>query len=249
MRTLAGRRLSTRILGGFTYRVAVLQDQPAHYWRFEEDISTVADQVGNSDITLVNGPARVGGAVGFAAGFNGVDQRGTIPVGIPAQPFPLTIEMWVKTTESSQRGLLGVIDAVGSTSLLIILNQNANGSPESDAINFFIRNAASGSAFTRWSITEPDVFDGDWHHLVFVVADARNAAAIATYVDGSPVVQTVQQDNFAGVSWSPGSVVWVADTNGFAVGPAAVAVDELAIYYSALSASRIDAHYLTAVTE
>lgn len=231
------------------YVEAVLVDEPAHYWRFEEQSGTsIEDQVGGADLTLVSSPdLGLDGAVGSAIGFDGTNHA-VIPVGVPTQPFPLTIEFWMRTESTLSRFFFGVLG--GGIMLAGMINGDEGQDPAQGKTMFMIRNSNSGPSYTRWSIAESGMYDGEWHHVVVAIEDARDDTMIVTYVDGQSVSQTFERDNFSGTSWSPSASLFLGRINDAGGGvddnPAVIDLDEWAFYYDVLDSGQVAAHYAAA---
>lgn len=149
-------------------------------------------------------------------------------------------EIWVKggTTTSDSRILYFYPT---NTNFLVKLFTNISGHI---AIQY-----GSYSSGHKTATSSVDVHDGQWHHVVFT----HNAGTLTLYVDGNQVAQQTA----VGYSNNPAaSKFWIgASAHGTAAGGTgnwfAGQVDNLALYESVLSPTRIAAHYAagTAIPE
>lgn len=219
-----------------SYASAVLADHPLDYWRLGESSgSTATDSSGNGNSLAYHGvslgqPGALSGDSNTAAGLTG--STGSY---INANPFnglpttAITIEMWVKTTGTGT-GLLSY--AIPGSPFRLLLYKPEN-------LMF-----TDGS---RWLGTGVSVNDGQWHDLVWTwrASDGQSqlykdgtlmfTGHLTTYTSipngGSLILGQVQHSVGGGIQANQAF-------NG--------SMDEVAIYGSVLSASRIQAHYTAA---
>jgi hypothetical protein len=216
------------------YADEVLDDAPAGYWRLGDPATPIAvDTAGGLHGTYLGGvTVGVEGAVGSdpdtAAEFDGNSDLVQI-----ADVFgftgvePFTLELWVRPAplDDVVRSLVSKEASTGG------IAQGYRLRSRSDGLAFFRWTAAGGD----WVIAKP--LDGEvWSH----VAVTYDGATLILYVDGTEVGLTISsaavEDHGAPLVIGAG----VGGTTYFWEG----AIDEVAIYPVALSASRIEAHYL-----
>lgn len=237
---------------GPTYPPAVQADTPVVWWRLGDAAGTVADDA----IGTVNGTYTGGVSLGwagladtfdFAAGFDGVDDRVAIPssnlVNIGPVRSTHSIELWFAPDNVTRRQVL--YEQGGTTrGVSIYLDGgrlyggawNTADDPSADTP------WASGPAF----ISTP-VAVGETHHVVLVFNQPGNA--VIFYVDG------VEVGRVTGIGLlyphgSLGSIGSAFQDVRFHTGTSAGAgffydglIDEVAVYSTALSATRVAAHF------
>ena len=235
MLTLAASGEATAVaLAG--YSDEVLLDNPRSYWRLGESSGTVAaDAKGTAPGVYDRGvalgqPGALIGDASLAVRLDGADDR--VTMGDPTSgaldfgTADFTVELWLRTTVNHEQTLV----AKGGTGR----HWNITVSDDPGRVGQVRVKLADGSV-TRQGYGPPlRVDDGRWHHLA-VVFD-RDTATI-TYVDG--VGQTTAGSMAGDVSNSSelalGKVSGYVYFNGY--------LDEAAVYPSALSEARIDAHH------
>lgn len=221
-----------------SYSTEVLADSPLVYWKLDDTSgTTVVDSSGGShNGVYVNTPTlnvaaliNAGSAVTFAStSSQAIHEVGAIPTGSGSI---LTVEAWIKTSQS------------GSGNPDIFTCDNSLGG----ARNWQTRLSTSGKAEVVWfsggtgtthtgSVT---INDGVRHHVVFV----RDGTKSHIYVDGvedgtglsySSAPPTADLDQLAAACRTSGG----SDGNFFNG-----TLDELALYKTALSSTRIAAHH------
>lgn len=220
------------------YREVILSDNPVAYWRLgEASGTTAADEKGSYSGTYVNGFTSVAGAVAgnAAAKLNGSSQyincgNGTgLSFGIGA----FSVESWINAV------------ALGDGSSWLHKN---NGSalaqwwirPEVSGGNWRVRFlvASAGAGIETIAATSYGVIStGSWYHIAGTY-DGGSSGNIKIYVNGSVSATTAYA-----VSRNPNNSANVEvgrfDSSTYFNGE----VDEVAIYNTALSATRILAHY------
>jgi hypothetical protein len=160
----------------------IITDGLVSYWSFDKvdtEGDITKDVWGNNDGTIVGGAKTVGGKIGEALEFNGVDQY--VDIGHPTDGSldfgadgDFTIAAWINVSEippdqytiisKGDRGSSPrILFKIRSEQVYITLANEPGGGPKPD----FASNAA--------------VVDGQWHYAALVV-DRRNATKI--YVDG-----------------------------------------------------------------
>jgi Concanavalin A-like lectin/glucanases superfamily/Bacterial Ig-like domain len=209
------------------YRAVVLADSPAAYWRLGELTgTTAADEQTTSPGTYLGGvllgaQGAVAGDPNTAAGLDGVNDTVRVPNNSVLSPTTaLTVEAWVRPT------------SLPSTSTVLrkesqyLLRLNSTG-----AVTFRIWKGGSLQELTTPSAA---VGVGAWTHLVAT----WNGSTMTVYVNGTArATRALASPADAGtaqlfVGASTGSYDWFVGR-----------LDEVAIYRSALSAARVQAHY------
>jgi len=224
-----------------TYDSIVLGDNPTAYFRFEETSGIViSDDIGGPDGSVTGADLSASGAVDSGISFDGTDDHANLGP-VLTQLSPGSIEFWIKTTSTSQGAAIGVL---GSPSFFFQINSSNTGVQTVGEARVFYRDDSAGSDFTSFSISE-DIYDGNWHHVVLVVAgDPSIEANFDVYVDASNVALSFEQ-SLSDDSWpaSPDDLFIGAWNNSGAGSYAEVELDEVAIYDVALSSSQISDHY------
>jgi Glycoside Hydrolase Family 113/Concanavalin A-like lectin/glucanases superfamily len=211
---------------GSGYSAVVLADGPAAYWRLNEaaGASMVADATGHGHTGTLQGGVTLGTA-GVLAGdsaatFNGSTGRITVSStsGLPSGGSPYSLEAWLRASGTTSQGLLGLGD-YSSTK-----GSNA------------LRTGGSSGLLNYWWGADLGVNTADlraaWHHVVATF----DGTTRRLYLDGAQVAQ--DQPGMPAVVLSNvrlGQTCCNEYFNG--------TLDEVAMYATALSATRIQAHY------
>jgi hypothetical protein len=219
----------------------VLADAPRSYWRLGEPSGTTArDELGVaagsylSGVTLGAGGA-LGGDANTSARFDGVDDR--VSMGDPASGAldfgtgDFTVEAWVKTAINGERAIVSKRASTGPYWQVTV-------SDDSGHAGTIRVNASDGSTVRQVYGPSSRVDDGAWHHVA-VVFDRD--AAITVYVDGTSLSTAAA---LPGDLANTGPFL-VAKSTGY--GSFQGDIDEVAVYTSALSASRVAAHRFAAL--
>jgi hypothetical protein len=207
------------------YADKVISDGASNYWRLNEASGTTArDSVGAKDGTI-SGGVTLGQPSPLQDGTSAMTFNGTgrvLTVANVAQPLATTMEAWFKTVPN------GAFQAICST-------RNPDGNAA--AIFLGVRSTGNLCAYNGGSGANLDgirmVADGLWHHVTAVFAGGTTASL---YVDG--VLDNTGNFSRTALTGLPVSIGSDAATFFF-VG----ALDEVAIYPRALSASEVAAHY------
>ncbi len=218
-----------------SYSSAVLADGPVGYWRLGETSGTsVADTTGSPPGSLVGGVtegvAGVAGDGNTAFGFNGTNGYVTIGdranLDFTSQGF--AVEAWVKP------------NTISTVSGAVLQKGDASGYP-----GWQYRLAMTSAGKWRGTVfvgsTNITVTDSStpsttaWTHLALV----RNAGQITLYVNGAAVAATTFSGN---VNTSVGMLA-IGRSGANSTNYFNGAVDEVAIYPTALSSSQVLAHY------
>lgn len=223
-----------------TYRSAVLADAPTHYWRLGEAGGNVGlNWAGNRDLTLAGGATR--GTVGALSG--DADPATTFPgsATTPASttgtaesgPQTFTVEAWVRTTTTRGGKIIGFGNRnnAASTTYDRHLYMTNGGQIVFGVSPGTVRTVASTAAFNN----------GQWHHVVGTLS----GAGLRLYVDGQLVgerADTTSAQAYTGYWRVAGDTVGTTWPNRPTSAALAGAVDEVAVYPSALSPAQILAH-------
>ncbi|MCD6726100.1 MAG: Ig-like domain-containing protein, partial [Solirubrobacteraceae bacterium] len=219
-----------------SYRDEVMADGPAAYWRLGEASGTVAlDELGASNGSYAGGVALgqpgalADGSTGAA--FDGVNGRMVVPSSsVLNATAAVTVEMWARRTKSAAYQVL-----VGKPG-------NGQSKFENYAIWFNTSNrlqAYFGNGTTYVTVTS-GVLNTAWHQIV---ATYDNATA-RVYVDGALVASATST-----VALTPNTLPLNLGRTNDGQYYFGGALDEVAVYQKALSASRIQAHYLKALVD
>lgn len=209
-----------------TYLSNVLADSPRHYWRMADPSGAVARDLGSTrkDLFAINGNA-------FQMPYTGPNADGGsaftrpevfITDGSDALTVPYTFEClaYVLGAGPLGNGSLMTIGAVGASARLVFSSNTLTFTDDANA-------SSIGSSTARSA--------NNWHHLVATF----DGSTLLTYVD-AVLDQTVSHSSAATTTaqWTVG---------GAPPGPAGaggVFLSEVAVYLSALSPTRITAHFV-----
>ena len=225
---------------------SVLADGPVGWWRLGDDTPTsivaTDSSGGGRDGTYVNSPASASGLVAGdgdgAVDFDGTNDKLDLPAAAFGTPFvagslPQSWELWISTTQ---------VPSGSSPGAVILAGTNTLGTPWADMFAFHLRADGTVRFTADWHdaaaiTTSAALNDGSPHHLVATI----EAGTVSLYVDGA-----LDGTDTHAVSDSFG-----ADRVRAAAPRANVSgyekydgiIDEIAFYTSALSATRVAAHY------
>jgi hypothetical protein len=220
----------THVTGVPQYRSTILGDSPLIYYGLDDTSGTTCtDLSGNGhDATYVNSPTlgaspliSAGNAVTFAGGSS--QQARLLSYNGLASLAQVSVEAWIKsTTSGSSTEILSNDDGAGFSRILG-LSLNSTGT-----VTFIILGVGSYT-------TTATVNDGAVHHIVGVydgttikiyidgVASGAGAAATGSLNGGNPAIR---------VGAGPGNASYFTGT-----------IDEVAFYTTALTSTRVAAHY------
>jgi hypothetical protein len=231
---LTATKVRTHYNTGRCYKDAVLADNPAGYWRLGETAgTTAADGMRGRHGTYTGGPTlNQTGALNLdtnpAATFDGVNDYVTVPYTSALNPATFTLEAWAKPTggAGTWRTVAESYKAPGDWGYGIWASNVNNWQA-------WITNGAGGSTVLSAPLTL-----NSWAHLVetydgttlrFYVNGLLTGSATGSYAVNPSVPLGIGGGAYDGATWQqffPGSI------------------DEVALYATALSQSRIRAHYL-----
>jgi hypothetical protein len=207
------------------------------YWKLEEDGGPYVDETGVvADATCSDCPARVEGNIGFGQSFDANDDTINIPANAVfdfAADTSFSIELWMKiaSTPGSRQVMIGRDDDTNSTHWWLSVEDNGRVGA------FFVdADGPYESAFFSSSA----VADDTWHHVVAVV-DA-GADQIMLYIDGKLETTRDQSESNDG-SFISTAIVTLGYHNVTPYFRYNGALDEVAIYNTALSPTIIAQHY------
>lgn len=169
-----GSRDKARIAKGLRFSQSIetaLGSEAAGLWSFNETLgSTVYDASGYSNNGAVYGAVRVGGVLGNALQFDGIDDYVNVGHSLSLNSKNRLIELWFNSSrnDAEDRGLI-VKPGVFSYTFY-----NA-------AVYAQIRGTGGGYIGKR---TESGYADGKWHHLVVTYDGGTDSSAVQIYLDG-----------------------------------------------------------------
>lgn len=218
------------------YRDLVMSHSPAAYWRLEETSgTTVAAEVGPT-LTVTGTPdMNVQGAVGRAFKFGGASSyeylTGT-PTGLGyATGSDLTLKCWASFTQTNV--IQGMISLRTTSTADRHYNLFQYGTVAGQDITMDL-----GSSGTRWQTGYIPPTDSDLHMYVFTYRASTNVWIL--YVDGVAVNSTTIA--ISGSAALPGQIA-LAILGGSSTTSINGKLDEVAIFFTALSAAEIQALY------
>jgi Concanavalin A-like lectin/glucanases superfamily len=216
-----------------TYAAIVLSDQPLGYWRLDETTGNAMDASGHGHNGVYGGGVTrgVSGALvndpSTAVQLDGM--RGTIAVGTvfdPSGTTAFTFEVWIKPTviDDVSRHVLTRQRRPDPKQGAAILVRMANGL-------VFERFADSVGSFASFQIAANSGF----HHVVATY----DGSAMQLYVDGTQVGQAADSNPISSFG-DPLLIGATSDNFNYFNG----AIDEVAVYPTALAAARVQAHFM-----
>ncbi|MGI8825452.1 MAG: LamG-like jellyroll fold domain-containing protein [Chloroflexota bacterium] len=213
------------------YASAVLADHPAIYYRLDESCgTTAADSSGNGrdgsyseSATLDQGGATNDGDAAISTTGRGLQYRSG--AGLPTGPAPRAVEAWFKTTTSPNNAVLAAWGTESGDNLFAFMLYNATTVKLTDWDNNYFFPVPAGA----------NVADGQWHYL----AGVFDGTTVTMYYDGQNLGS--QSGTFDTTLNGAGMVV--GSSTGKNDYPYTGAIDEVAVYDTALSVSQVQAHY------
>jgi hypothetical protein len=213
------------------YAAVVLADQPLAYWRLDDKTDTAVDASGHGVAGVYGGgvtqgvPGALVGDPDTAVQFDGTN--GQVAVG-PGFDFTGTtafsVEMWIKPT---------ILDG---NSRHVFTKQHRPDPKQGFAL---LVRAPDGLIFERFvnaagvSAIFPVVFGVDFHHVVATY----DGSVMDLYVDGTLSNQNADARPMPSIS-EPALIAATSEVNFFGG-----AIDEVAVYSTALPAARVQAHF------
>ena len=228
----------------YPYKDAVVADSPYLFWRLNQSSGTaVADSSTPTRPGTMAGTGYTWGQAGALASEVRDTSLALTAARINANtsvtaPATFSVEAWFKSTSTTGGRILGMGNATGTTNSTTIDRQLYLA--PTGKVMFGI-----GSAKTTIASTSPEN-DGAWHHVVGTYASGTNGMKL--YVDG--VLQgsaTATVLSFTGY-WRAGAELmsgWTGNpSNAYFDGN----LEELAVYTTVLSSTRVQAHNRAGVT-
>jgi uncharacterized repeat protein (TIGR01451 family) len=214
-----------------SYRDTVLSDGPTSYWRLGEASGSVAaDERSLNPGTYRNGvalgqPGAIAGDPNTSAAFDGVDDYMRVPYSPSLSTNAFTVELWVYSSGGS--GSYRYVAAFGDNSPPAVTSGWRIRLSPSDNWQLQI-GRPNGSGYT--DLTGPPLVFNQWNHVVA----SYDGSEARLYLNDALVATATTQ-------YQPNTRLDLLLAN---VGAYAFAgmVDELAVYPTALSATRVDAH-------
>jgi hypothetical protein len=227
------------------YWSEVLVDAPLGFWPLSGSATPAIERVGDRAMTLRNSPTTGVAGLPRTAGitFNGstqaADTAGSTQFAYSAG-LSWSIELWLKYTTSGtslQTPLAwrGISASAADEVALITVNNGVAGRIEVNSVNAPVPSRVLVGSDGSWN-------DGRWHH---VVGTALNGGALTLYVDGiSRGTPTSSQRSSSGGGTDSRICAGanIASTSTFSQYFAG-SISNVAVYGSALSATRVLAHY------
>jgi glucose/arabinose dehydrogenase len=225
--------------GGPSYSSSVLADSPLAYWRLGESSgTTAADASGNGRTgSYLNTPTLgAGGALtsdsNTAVGFNGTDEYVTVPYAAALNPAQVTVEAWAYPTggQGTFRSVVTSRDyAPGNARGYILYASSAN------TWQFWLGNG-------DWAVVfGPPIVLNQWTHLV----GTYDGSTARLYVNGA-LAASAGASGFLQNTVRPLRIASGATDKTAPQYYLPGRVDEVAVYGSALSATRVQAHFAAA---
>ncbi|WP_227497103.1 LamG-like jellyroll fold domain-containing protein [Planctomonas psychrotolerans] len=217
------------------YAKGVLADRPEAYWRLNETSGTTVYDWSGMNPAYASGGVTRGAAGAIANDTNTASTFSGATWGLAAtktiQPGPndFAIEGWFKTTTTRGGKIIGFGNKFSGES-----NQHDRHVYMDDAGRVFFGVNDGGR---RTLNTAAGLNDGQWHHVVANLG----STGMQLYVDGALVGErsdAVQGQAYNGFWRIGGDTTW-AGTSMYFGG----AIDDVAIYRSALTADQVRAHY------
>lgn len=210
------------------YADEVGADGPVAYWRLGEASGTTAsDQAGTHDGTYRNAPAlgatgavQGNAAVNFAASNDDVEVADAVDLRFSSA---FAIELWIRANTINGPTNRYVLNRANQYALLW---EYVN-----DQVEFFAAGYSGSDPRTGSAIP---LTDTNWHHLVY----SYDGSTWAGYKDGAVVFSVSRTFSLA----SGAGALHLAAANG-ATNNADVQLDEVALYSTGLSASRVWSHW------
>lgn len=223
------------------YRDEVLADSPVGYWRLGETTGTNADDetANNRDGTYTNTPT-----LGVTGALNGDANKAVTFTAAQSEYVTiadnnawsanttLSVEAWAKVT--SKTTLRAVVSKGAASNFEWVIYYH-NGTDRWGATIY----DPAGNTYVYNNTLGPAPSTSAWYHLVFTLDTTTDT--LHFYINGSDVgASTIENGSLTyGNGTSPVNIGRRGDANWYFEG----SVDEVAIYSTVLSPTRIQAHY------
>ena len=217
-----GRTTEVSALGVYAERV--ISDGASNYWRLNESSGTTAIDIVSAKNGTISGGVTLGQPSPLGDGTSAMLFNGTTGA---ITPPPLTV-----TPLFSIEGWLKVAAGVTGQRVVLFLQQ--------DGATYVLAGVSTSGALISYSGATGrtgvrDIRDGQWHHVAYVYG----TPGIKLYVDGVLDTDALNVVIPAGFTSTLFTRLGSSNTVEFFQG----ALDEVAIYPRALSASEVAAHY------
>jgi hypothetical protein len=233
----------------YPYRDAVLADNPHRYWRLSESPgNAAADASGNGRTGTYSGTFALNqsSALSWDRGQTAASFTSGALVAAASEQAPavFSIEAFIKTTTTTGGRIIGFGNRSGA-------GQTSQNSDRHLYLTPAGKVALGIESTTKQAITSPLSYnDGAWHHLVgtYNPATGQPTTGLRLYVDGGLVASStsVTAPNSYNGFWRAA----FENLNGWPGQPTTQRfvghIDEIAIYYSALTSARVSAHHAAA---
>jgi hypothetical protein len=212
------------------YRNVILEDNPLHYWPLQDVNGTTATALIGTSLTYANSPTlgKAGAfSTGLSAGLVRTSSQRASATGLTGFTQPLTLEIWVKPTSliGSFQNILVVQPATGSAALGVNVS----------SANVFRMDAYDGTTVRSISGGAPTV--NTWNHIACVFTSNTSREL---FINGVSVGTNTQSLTAAAAYTRVGVGVFVQGFADHLNGD----VSHAAVYSYAMSAARIQYHYL-----
>lgn len=226
------------------YVKQVLTDGPYFFYRVDEASgSTAADSSGNGRtgtyfaIGAYAQPGALPNNAGSSVLFNGNSARILGGGSAISNPTTFTLELWFKTTSSTGGKLIGFGSSTGSNS------STYDRHIFMDTAGRIVYGAWPNGTVTKITTTAA-YNNGSWHYLALTATPHGNQQDSIMYIDGANVgsATTTRTSSYSGywqIGYGPLPTGTGYPTNRNFIGT----IDNIAVYQSALSSTRISAHY------
>ncbi|MCU1510024.1 MAG: cell surface protein [Glaciihabitans sp.] len=234
--TASGRTSSAPTPPSDAFGKAVWADEPDIFWRLDDSSATTAtDSSPNANTGLISGGVTRGepgalGAVGKASRFDG--SSGLVAASSSTSgPTVYSLEAWFKTTTTQGGKIIGFGDQQTGTSS----NYDRHVYMQDDGRLIF----GTWTGGPNLAVSTQSYNDGNWHQ----VDATQGSGGMALYVDGVQVGSNPQTSaqGYNGYWRIGGDNTWSSSSpwfNGW--------IDEASVYSTALSPSRVAAHFTAA---
>jgi hypothetical protein len=238
----SGAGASTTGLCATPYAGAVLANSPMVYYRmadtalpasvtmFDCSSSHRDGAYTTSGHVTQGGDSAVGESGDFSVTDDGSDLVGTVPGavgGLPGGDSARTVEAWYKDATNAQQFTRQALVAWSGFTLVV---NNDGRSADSFSV-------LAGNGIETFTWPNHNIEDGNWHHIA-VTYDASASPSWAGYVDGNAL--TISSNTTPPVA-SDGGAQLVVGSDGCCSNLNG-AIDEVAIYGSALTAAQLASH-------
>lgn len=232
-----------------SYRDAVQASAPWAYYRLGEPGGAVVAEVSDSTLngTYLGGPVlgiAGSGAGDTSAAFNGSNQAVRLDnfAVFGSKLAAFSFECVLKTTSAAQGCLLGQTNTGSATAVSLQFNTGSSGSASAGSTRFFLR-AENGTSYGA-AFVNSALYSGNYVHLLL---SFERATGLKVFVNGVQQTLSIATNSITSSSSFAGFThpIHIAALNnrGSISNYAAVTIDEVAFYDSALPASVASSHY------